>query len=192
MKLDPFSPWSTLVCARLNTVHTRHISLSDSNESESIVEIQFKSNGTFDVKVNQSGETLSIFTGVMAKWNEAQKQIILDIDDRKLCSRVILDKNQVVIFGEHGRAVLQIPTPAYLSAVTSDVVGSIKTPMPCKISQIFVTVGQVVEKGAPLIVLEAMKMEHLIKSPFPGKIEKIFYKVGDLVEENKNLVAFAE
>ncbi|CAG8440549.1 3459_t:CDS:10 [Ambispora gerdemannii] len=191
--LDPFSPWSTLTCIRLNTKHTRHISLSDSNESESIVDIQFKSNGTFDVKVNQGGETLSIFTGVMAKWNEAQKQIILDIDDRKLRSRVILDNNKrVVVFGEHGKTVLQIPTPAYLSAETSDVVGSIKTPMPCKISQIFVTVGQVVEKGTPLIVLEAMKMEHLIKSPLPGKIEKIFYKVGDLVEENKNLVAFAE
>jgi 3-methylcrotonyl-CoA carboxylase alpha subunit len=52
--------------------------------------------------------------------------------------------------------------------------------------------GQMIEKGATLVVLEAMKMEHVIKAPAAGKIDQILYNVGDLVAENKSLVTFAE
>ncbi len=43
-------------------------------------------------------------------------------------------------------------------------------------------------KGAPLVVLEAMKMEHVIKAPTDGTIEKVFFKVGDTVAEGKALL----
>ncbi len=52
--------------------------------------------------------------------------------------------------------------------------------------------GDNVEPGAPLMVLEAMKMEHLIRAPRSGTIDKIFFKVGDLVGQNKLLLSFKE
>lgn len=52
--------------------------------------------------------------------------------------------------------------------------------------------GQKVEKGAAIIVLEAMKMEHVIRAPVDGVIDQVYYTVGDLVEENKSLVMFAD
>ena len=64
--------------------------------------------------------------------------------------------------------------------------------MPCKISTVIVKVGDTVKKGQVLIILEAMKMEHVIKSPQDGVVSKVYYIVGDLVEEGKNLVAFEE
>lgn len=64
--------------------------------------------------------------------------------------------------------------------------------MPCKISQVLVKPGQVIEKGTALMVLEAMKMEHVIKAPVSGTIDQVLYNVGDLVGENKSLVTFAE
>lgn len=64
--------------------------------------------------------------------------------------------------------------------------------MPCKISQVLVKPGQMIEKGAALMVLEAMKMEHVIKAPVSGTIDQVLYNVGDLVGENKSLVTFAE
>ncbi|CAG8659949.1 10489_t:CDS:2, partial [Gigaspora rosea] len=91
-----------------------------------------------------------------------------------------------------GKVVLRVPEPLYLGSGVSDMAHSIKTPMPCKISQVLVQSGQTVEKGAPLLILEAMKMEHIIRSPITGKIEKVYYSMGDLVEENKELVAFAD
>lgn len=48
--------------------------------------------------------------------------------------------------------------------------------------------GQKVAKGDALILLEAMKMEHVMRAPRDGTVTKIFHKVGDLVGEKKLLV----
>jgi 3-methylcrotonyl-CoA carboxylase alpha subunit len=49
--------------------------------------------------------------------------------------------------------------------------------------------GVVVEKGAPLLVLEAMKMEHTITAPADGTVEAIHAAVGDQVSEKHELIA---
>jgi len=49
-----------------------------------------------------------------------------------------------------------------------------------------------VKRGATLMVLEAMKMEHSIAAPMDGKIDRVFFKAGDLVEEGAELLAFVE
>jgi acetyl/propionyl-CoA carboxylase alpha subunit len=64
------------------------------------------------------------------------------------------------------------------------------SPMPGKILKIFVVEGQSIKKGEPLVVMEAMKMEHTIKAGKNGKIKKLRYKVGDLVEGQTLLVDF--
>ncbi len=46
---------------------------------------------------------------------------------------------------------------------------------------VLVTKGQVVKKGEPLIVTEAMKMETTIKAPFDGKVTHIYVKDGDVL-----------
>ncbi|KAJ2422514.1 hypothetical protein GGF41_003479, partial [Coemansia sp. RSA 2531] len=71
-------------------------------------------------------------------------------------------------------------------------VGSVTAPMSCKIVQVLVEPGAEVTQDMPLVVLEAMKMEHVIKAPKAGKISDVYYKVGDLVDEGKSLVAFEE
>lgn len=68
--------------------------------------------------------------------------------------------------------------------------GSLVTPMPCKISQVNVKPGDVVKKGQTLIILEAMKMEHVMKSPVDGTIDQVNYDVGEMVGEGKKLVTF--
>ena len=46
------------------------------------------------------------------------------------------------------------------------------------------------KRGQPLVVLEAMKMEHTITAPADGTVEKVAFAVGDLVEEGAELVSF--
>ncbi len=48
------------------------------------------------------------------------------------------------------------------------------------------------EKGAPLLVLEAMKMEHTIKAPAAGTVRRVCFAVGDQVEEGAELVEIEE
>ncbi|CAB4434170.1 unnamed protein product [Rhizophagus irregularis] len=186
---DPFSPWTSLSFSRLNTNHVQTIRFYDDNEGDINVKMRFNNDNSFDITIVRGGLNPIVFKSVLGSWNEAEQQIIAEIENHRVKSHVILEKNsKVVIFDNEGKRVLKIPEPSYLQSKLADVAGSIRTPMPCKISQVFVKPGQIVEKGAPLVVLEAMKMEHLIKSPTTGKVEKIFYNVGDFVEENKNLV----
>ncbi len=56
--------------------------------------------------------------------------------------------------------------------------------------KVHVAPGQQVVRGAPLIVLEAMKMEHSIAAPADGKVAQVHYAPGDLVEEGAELIAF--
>jgi 3-methylcrotonyl-CoA carboxylase alpha subunit len=47
-----------------------------------------------------------------------------------------------------------------------------------------------VARGAPLLVLEAMKMEHTLSAPGDGRIVQLHYAEGDQVEEGAILIEF--
>lgn len=66
--------------------------------------------------------------------------------------------------------------------------GQMTSPMPGKILKIFVKEGQEVIPGTPILVMEAMKMEHTIKASKIGKVEKIHFKEGDQVQGGVELV----
>jgi 3-methylcrotonyl-CoA carboxylase alpha subunit len=65
--------------------------------------------------------------------------------------------------------------------------GMVKAPMPGKISRINFAVGDTVEEGDVLLLMEAMKMEHTIVSPVSGILQSISYKVGDVVADGAML-----
>ena len=68
--------------------------------------------------------------------------------------------------------------------------GRLTAPMPGKIVAVLVEKGKTVEKGAPLLIMEAMKMEHTIAAPANGTVEDLLYAVGDQVAEGAQLLAF--
>lgn len=51
--------------------------------------------------------------------------------------------------------------------------GRIKAPIPGQISQVLAAVGEEVQAGQPLLVLEAMKMENEIRAPRPGRVKAL-------------------
>jgi 3-methylcrotonyl-CoA carboxylase alpha subunit len=53
---------------------------------------------------------------------------------------------------------------------------------------VMVQAGDVVDKGAPLVVLEAMKMEHAIVAPVAGRVGAVHFAVGDRVVEGADVV----
>jgi 3-methylcrotonyl-CoA carboxylase alpha subunit len=65
---------------------------------------------------------------------------------------------------------------------------SMAAPMPGAVVRIFVETGAHVEKGAPLIVLEAMKMEHQIIAPHTGTVRAIHCREGELVQPGLDLI----
>jgi biotin carboxyl carrier protein len=65
-----------------------------------------------------------------------------------------------------------------------------KAPMPGLIRKIDVALGETVQKGQTILVLEAMKMENALKSPGDGIVKSIIVKEGQAVEKNQLLIIF--
>lgn len=65
---------------------------------------------------------------------------------------------------------------------------SMEAPMPGVALKILVKPGDAVTKGTPLIILEAMKMEHQIVAPRDGEVASVNCKEGELVQPGVELV----
>jgi 3-methylcrotonyl-CoA carboxylase alpha subunit len=66
--------------------------------------------------------------------------------------------------------------------------GRLTAPMPGKVVSFAVKAGDVVKKGQPLAVMEAMKMEHTIAAPADGTVAELLYAPGDQVAEGSELL----
>jgi len=66
--------------------------------------------------------------------------------------------------------------------------GGLTAPMNGSIVRVLVEVGQPVEAGTQLVVLEAMKMEHSIRAPQAGVVKALFCQEGEMVAEGCTLV----
>ncbi len=69
---------------------------------------------------------------------------------------------------------------------------STSAPMPGAVLKILVKVGDVVTKGTPLVILEAMKMEHQITAPTDGTVTAINCHEGELVQPGFDLVTMKD
>jgi biotin carboxyl carrier protein len=66
--------------------------------------------------------------------------------------------------------------------------GSIRAPMPGRITSILVKEGEAVENGTPLLILEAMKMQNELTSPLSGKVQSIYVREGDTIKKDSLLL----
>jgi len=69
--------------------------------------------------------------------------------------------------------------------------GELRAPMNGTIVALLAQLGDLVETGTPLLVMEAMKMEHTIRAPRPGAVQAFYYERGELVAGGAALLDFA-
>jgi 3-methylcrotonyl-CoA carboxylase alpha subunit len=86
---------------------------------------------------------------------------------------------------------LRLDDPRTHEFTASAASGGLTTPLPGVVVSVAVTVGQQVEAGAVLMVIEAMKMEHTISAPYAGAVEAIHFARGDRVPEGSELLTLA-
>ena len=75
-----------------------------------------------------------------------------------------------------------------LSLVTSQKMQNVKAPMPGLIVEVLAEVGQTIEKGTPLLILEAMKMENVLKAEGEGVVKSIEITKGNAVDKGQILI----
>lgn len=85
---------------------------------------------------------------------------------------------------------LQIIDP--LAAPGGDAAGSnrVTAPIPARVTRVLVSAGDTVIKGAPLLVLEAMKTEITLTAPAAGTVDSVRAELGEMVDEGTDLVTF--
>ena len=77
-----------------------------------------------------------------------------------------------------------------MANVGSAKVSKLKAPMPGKVLDVLVTVGQEVVKGDGLVILEAMKMENVLKADDVCVVKSVNVSIGEAVEKNNVLIEF--
>ncbi|WP_050469626.1 acetyl-CoA carboxylase biotin carboxylase subunit [Herbaspirillum chlorophenolicum] len=114
----------------------------------------------------------------------------LSLDGRVLQADVVREGELLHVFDGRMQYSLRYADPMAHAGHSETEGGRLTAPMPGKIVAILAQKGSSVEKGAPLLIMEAMKMEHTITAPAGGTVEDMLYAVGDQVAEGAQLLEF--
>jgi 3-methylcrotonyl-CoA carboxylase alpha subunit len=112
------------------------------------------------------------------------------LDGAALRGTVRRDGELLHVFSGGLHHTLHYNDPMLHAGETEAAGGRLTAPMPGKVVAVIAKDGQTVKKGEPLVIMEAMKMEHTIAAPSDGLVEEILYQVGDQVADGAPLLAF--
>jgi len=116
--------------------------------------------------------------------------VSLQLAQQPITGRVIREGDRFHVFWQGQHRVLQWSDPIAHAGEHEAEGGRLTAPMPGKIVQLMVSAGEQVTQGAPLLIMEAMKMEHTISAPANGTVASLNYAVGDQVAEGAQLLSF--
>jgi propionyl-CoA carboxylase alpha chain len=138
-----------------------------------LIEIYYKSNrdGSFTVD-NKERVTLH-------HWSESEMDI--EIDGMRTISSVTLDGDKLLVQCLGGNKLLIIQ-PRFKSSYEKEQQGSLVSPMPGKVVELIVNKGDQVKAGDNLLMIEAMKMNHIVKANEDGVIAELFVQENDQLD----------
>ena len=178
---DPWSPWHARDGWRLNLQANRQIGFRD---GESLIEVQV-AYGRDHWNLSVQGET------VLARGRKLEgDRFAVELDDRRLIASVVAAGSKRHVFLNGQTWIVERDDPLHLVEAGGAHGGGLTAPMPGKVVALLAQPGQKVEKGAPLLILEAMKMEHTITAPKNGTVKAFCYAAGDQVADGAELVEF--
>ncbi len=146
---------------------------------------------------DQHGRAFAI-DGIHAKaeWKvlDASQPGVFDLqlswNGRHQTGKVVKDGERMHLFslGRHATLTLHDPL-AHADEEDVEHAGGLTAPMPGKIIAVQVKAGDKVKRGEPLLVMEAMKMEHTISAPSDGTVKEVFFSVGEQVADAAVLIS---
>jgi 3-methylcrotonyl-CoA carboxylase alpha subunit len=180
---DPYSPWAGNDGWRLNDDAHDTLALRDGG-TDRPVHLIYRRGG---YRLDLQGGTVEA-SGRLAE----DGTLTVDLGGRRTSATIVRRGADLTVFHQGGSHRLTLIEPLAGTDDAEAPGGKLIAPMPGRIIAVLAEVGAEVTKGQPLIVMEAMKMEHTIKAPAEGRIGKVRYAVGDQVEDGAELIVFEE
>ena len=178
---DPYSPWHLSNGWRLND-DAYHVVRLREGGTEIALPVHFR----------RDGFVLDLPGGPVAARGslDADGRLTADIGGVVSHGTVLRSGDDVIVFADGENHRLAIYNPMRAAATADAGGGRLTAPMPGKVVSVKAEPGARVARGTPLMVLEAMKMEHTIAAPADGVVEAIRFHAGEQVDEGAELVAF--
>ena len=177
---DPHSPWQAQDGWRLGAAAARALTLEHRGAQRSVT-------------VQGAGEQWTVHVdgnALQGSGRLAGDALRVQIGEQLHRATVIRDGNELYLFGSEGVQRFTLHDPVSEADQSVADAGSLVAPMPGRIVATLVAPGTAVKRGAPLLVLEAMKMEHTLQAPADGTVQGYRVKAGDQVGDGAVLVDF--
>ncbi len=111
----------------------------------------------------------------------------LDLQGAKTQIVAVVEGRELYIRSRNGRFDLHWVDPFGVDEEDHAGEDRIVAPLPGTVVALLAEVGAAIEKGAPILTLEVMKMEQTLRAPFDGVLKALKCKVGDIVQEGAEL-----
>jgi 3-methylcrotonyl-CoA carboxylase alpha subunit len=178
---DPWSPWHARDGWRMNLSSARTISFRDGD-------------ALIDARVGYQRDQWQITVAGTTTLARGLKldgdSFAVELDDRRLIAGVVAVDDKRSVFLQGNTYILLRDDPLHRVDAGDSHGGGLTAPMPGKVIALLAQPGQKVEKGTPLLILEAMKMEHTITAPSAGVVKAFCYAAGEQVTDGATLVEF--
>ena len=166
---------------RTGSLPPQYIEFENGPDETHRIEYSLRRDGGFTLG---SGETVLVH-----EWTP--DDIELEVDGRRLRAAVTVADG--VGYVTLGRTTVTLPVKPRFAVPGSELpTGGLVAPMPGSVIELRCAVGDTVDAGQVLVVLEAMKMEHHITAPFAGTVTELPIAVGDQVENGALLLTIEE
>ncbi|KAJ7508455.1 carbamoyl-phosphate synthase L chain, ATP binding domain-containing protein [Mycena galericulata] len=207
------SPWTSLASRRFGgDVYERTITLKEeaAGPDSTPISVQIKSLGPahFDVTVNtENGDThfrsvaaqLISPTTLSSTLNDEYARVTIVAQPPAAAVPASNSPNtmeRIHVFRGGAKTTLVLPSPKWLLALSEDILsaakGALRAPMPSLVVEVRVKLGERVEKGQAVIVLESMKTETVLRADVSGVVKAVGCRNGEMVEEGRELVEIEE
>jgi 3-methylcrotonyl-CoA carboxylase alpha subunit len=180
-RVDRDSPWRSLDGWRLNGTSLRTITWRHGEQQQPV-----------RVEPGGAAHTMSLGTDSWAVRGTAgsKGRMHAQLGDRQVSATLVVQDDKRVVFFEGRTWPLALVPRLQAGGDAEESTGGLKAPMPGKVVSLIANAGDTVAKGTPLLVLEAMKMEHTITAPGNGRVKAFYFAAGDQVAEGVELVDF--
>ena len=181
---DPWSPWNFANAWRLNAPgrYRGAIVLHGTEYEVPVTEIGRRAQRRFRIRVGDKSVT--------ASGRLEGNLLFAEIDGYRQRVVVAPHEESFTLFGQHGAFEFALALPDYGEDAGAAGPGTFAAPMNGVIVKRMVDAGAAVDKDQPLLVMEAMKMEHSVCAPTPGRVVDFFFEVGDPVSGGDELLKF--